>query len=92
MCIRDRKYFDNAVICALRLLQNLGVRDVLIAGFDGFKNKYNESYADKSLPTLGTGIDYAGLNEEIRDIFRDFVESDEGNMKIVFVTDSYFEK
>lgn len=89
---RGWEYFDNAVICALRLLQNLGVRDVLIAGFDGFKNKYNESYADKSLPTLGTGIDYAGLNEEIRDIFRDFVESDEGNMKIVFVTDSYFEK
>ncbi len=89
---RGWEHFDNAVMCALRLLQALGVTSVAIAGFDGFKNEYNESYADASLPTLGADLDYQKLNEEIREMYQDFVVSDEGRMKIRFLTDSYFSK
>ena len=49
---RGWEHFDNAVICCLRLLEKLQVKDVLLAGFDGFKNVYNESYADTALPPL----------------------------------------
>ncbi len=87
---RGWEHFDNAVMCALRLLEKLGVDDVAIAGFDGFKKKYNESYADKSLPTLIPGIDYDELNEEIRDMYQDFVKSCGEKMTIEFVTESYF--
>lgn len=59
---------------------------------DGFKTAYNESYADESLPTLSSDIDYAKLNEEIKDMYHDFVETDAGKMNIMFVTRSYFEK
>ena len=52
---RGWPHFDNAVITCLRLLHILHVKNVLIAGFDGFKTKYNESYADESLPNKREG-------------------------------------
>lgn len=89
---RGWEHFDNAVMCMLRLLETIGAKEVYIAGFDGFKTAYNESYADESLPTLSSDIDYAKLNEEIKDMYHDFVETDAGKMDIIFVTESYFEK
>lgn len=87
---RGWKYFDNAVICCLRLLEYLGVEGAAIAGFDGFKNIYNESYADPMLPSLNTGGDWDALNEEIRAMFRAFREEARVCRNIEFLTDSYF--
>lgn len=89
---RGWEHFDNAVMCVLRLLEKLGVTSVAIAGFDGFKTEYNESYADEALPTLSANINYEKLNDEIRDMYQDFIQSDDGKMNIEFLTDSYFEK
>lgn len=89
---RGWPHFDNAVICCLRLMEKLSVRQVAIAGFDGFKTRYNESYADASLPTLNPDNDWEGLNKEIKDIFRDFCLSAGSNMQIQFVTDSIFQE
>ena len=87
---RGWAHFDNAVILLLRLLERIEAKDVAIAGFDGFRKAYNESYADASLPTLNPNGDWDGLNAEILDMFRDFRASIEGKMKIRFVTESYF--
>lgn len=84
-------YFDNAVIDMLRLLDKLHVENVALAGFDGFKHKYNESYADISLPTLNPDNRWDLLNDEIMDMFRDFKESMKTTMDISFVTDSIFD-
>lgn len=89
---RGWPHFDNAVILGLRLLDKLGVKDVAIAGFDGFKNKYNESYYDDSLPTLNPNNKWEELNEEIADMFNDFMKTHENDMNISFVTDSIFNK
>ncbi len=85
-------YFDNAVITCLRLLSKLHVQDVAISGFDGFKTKYNESYADASLPTLNPDNNWAQLNDEIRDMFLSFKRSVGDGMKIEFVTESIFDE
>ena len=87
---RGWKHFDNAVILALRLLNSMRIPEVAIAGFDGFKAGYNESYADASLPTLDCGNDIQSLNEEIRDIYRDFRDSTKQTMQVEFITESYF--
>ena len=87
---RGWAHFDNAVILCLRLMQRISAKDVAIAGFDGFRHAYNESYADSSLPTLNPDGDWDGLNAEILNMFRDLKASAEGKMKIRFVTDSYF--
>ena len=87
---RGWEHFDNAVICCLRLLNKLDVKHVALAGFDGFKTSYNESYADSSLPTLNPNGEWNKLNEEIKDIFKDFVISVQSQMNIEFVTESIF--
>ena len=79
------------MICALRLLYRLEVENVYLAGFDGFKSSYNESYADTSLPTLNPGGRWDELNREIKDMFGDVTESTKNHMNISFLTESVFE-
>lgn len=89
---RGWEHFDNAVICILRLLAKLDIQNVALAGFDGFKTVYNESYADSSLPTLNPNGNWDALNDEIKDMFTDFVLSVKSKMNIEFVTESIFEE
>lgn len=87
---RGWKYFDNPAICCLRLMNRLGVADIYIAGFDSFKTKYNESYADSSLPSVGPeGFDE--LNRELLDMYKDFKMTSGLNSNVCFVTDSIFD-
>ena len=88
---RGWKHFDNAVILCLRLLNKLNAREVYVAGFDGFKTKYNESYADSSLPTLNPDNKWEELNEEIKAIYKDLYHSVSDKMNITFLTESIFE-
>ena len=87
---RGWEHFDNAVICALRLFDKLGAQNIALAGFDGFKTRYNESYADASLPTLNPDGHWEALNDEIKDMFRDIRLSTKDHIDITFVTDSIF--
>jgi 4-hydroxy 2-oxovalerate aldolase len=87
---RGWDHFDNAVICCLRLLKQLEVKSVFISGFDGFKQTYNESYADESLPTINPGKKWDELNEEIKDMFKD-VKKSASDMHITFLTESVYE-
>lgn len=87
---RGWKYFDNAVICALRLMDRLGAKEIYIAGFDGFKEQYNESYADESLPTLNPGVNWNDINEEIKNMFKEIKIITKLN--ISFLTESIYEE
>lgn len=89
---RGWKHFDNAAICCLRLLDKLQVEQVMIAGFDGFKTKYNESYADPTLPSLNPDNRWDELNEEIRSMFYDVRKTAKSMHHIEFLTESLFEK
>ena len=88
---RGWPHFDNAVISALRLLNSIGVKNVAIAGFDGFRHAYNESYADPSLPTLNPDNRWDELNVEIASMFADVRSRTKGSMEISFVTESLFD-
>ena len=87
---RGWEHYDNAVICALRMLDWLGIESVMVAGFDGFKHQYNESYADPLLPTLKTDGKWDDLNEEIRDMFREFKDNAVSCRNIRMLTESFF--
>ena len=88
---RGWPHFDNGVIFALRLINSIGAKKVAIAGFDGFRHAYNESYADPSLPTLNPDNRWDELNVEISAIFEDVLSSTRGSMEISFVTESLFD-
>lgn len=89
---RGWQHFDNAVICALRFLDKIGVSNVSIAGFDGFRHKYNESYADAYLPSLNPDNKWDELNKEITEMFADFKKNASNCRNIFFVTESLFDK
>ena len=87
---RGWEHFDNAVICCLRLLDKLEVEHAVIAGFDGFKTKYNESYADTSLPAINPGKQWDELNKEIKSMFTDVKQTANVLRRIEMLTESYF--
>lgn len=88
---RGWEHFDNSGIMCLRLLDKLQVADVAVAGFDGFKDGYDESYADVSLPHINPGKKWEELNEEIKDMYWDFRNKTRDYMNVEFVTESYYE-
>lgn len=88
---RGWEHFDNAVICALRMLSRMNAKNVFLAGFDGFKERYNESYADADLPALNVSNKWEALNAEIRDMYSDVKLSVGEKIKIKFLTNSVFE-
>lgn len=88
---RGWEHFDNSGLMCLRLMNRLRVQKVVIAGFDGFGDSYEESYADISLPHINPGKKWEELNEEIRDMLSDFKSATEGKMEIKFLTESIYE-
>ncbi len=88
---RGWEHFDNAAICCLRFMECLRLSQVSIAGFDGFKNQYNESYADVFLPSLNPQNKWDDLNFEIKSMFSDFKKNAVYIQKVEFVTDSIFD-
>ena len=83
-------HFDNAMICCLRFMDWLGIEKISSAGFDGFRTKYNESYADPYLPSLNPDNKWDELNEEIKGMFADFRKNAKNCRDIEFITESYF--
>lgn len=89
---RGWEHFDNAVICCLRFMDKLHTESIFLAGFDGFRHKYNESYGDALLPAVNTSDDWDALNDEIYDMFSDFKNTALYCKNIGFITDSIFNK
>ena len=87
---RGWRCFDNAVICCLRLMDLLGVESVALAGFDGFKKHYNESYGDPYLPTRNPDGDWDRLNEDVLALFRSFRSGAVHCRTVSFLTESFF--
>ena len=73
------------------MMDYLGIKEISICGFDGFKEKYNDSYADPYLPSLNPGVKWGSLNDSIREVFRDFKDNAKNCHKIIFLTGSTFE-
>lgn len=89
---RGWEHFDNAVICCLRFMDKLRADTVFLAGFDGFRSQYNESYADEHIPAVNTSDDWDGLNDEILDMFRDFKNTAVCTRNVEFLTESIFDR
>ena len=74
----------------LRLLDKLNVSDIAIAGFDTFSHNYNESYADKMIPSVLGVMDVDAMNRDIKDIYKDFRSRNKDSVKVEFITSSDF--
>ncbi|MCQ2521372.1 MAG: hypothetical protein MJ105_03245 [Lachnospiraceae bacterium] len=88
---RGWEHFDDSGIMCLRLLNRLNVKKVYLAGFDGFAENYEDSYADTSIPHVNPGKSWAELNAEIKEMLQDFLATVDGRMEIKFLTESKYQ-
>lgn len=82
-------YFDNATIMLLRLLVKIGIREVAIAGFDGYVfNSNNYSISTLELKRNEDTINL--INSDAKEMLADI--KSHSNIKINFITDSLYEE
>ena len=85
-------YFDDSMIMFLRLLEKLSVKEIFLAGFDGFNTEDTFSYAD---PFLQGNLDREkrlSLNKDISSMLDDIKENTKNNFAIHFLTPSIYNK
>lgn len=84
---------DNSMLMLLRLLSDIGVEDVALAGFDGYEtDPKKRNYLSDSMEILSVGNRATEINKEIAEMLEDFNNSRRNpKMNIRFITPSRFE-
>lgn len=84
---------DNSMLMLLRLLSDIEVEDVALAGFDGYEtDSKKRNYLSDSMEIMSVGNKATEINREIAEMLEDFNNTRRNtNMNIRFVTPSRFE-
>lgn len=85
------KYFDNSAVMALRLLGELNIASIAIAGFDGFDANVENNYCDPLQEDERFQKDYDQLNRDILMMLTQFAAGIPEKLPISFLTPSRFE-
>lgn len=86
------EHMDNSAILLLRLLDTLGVKAIAIAGLDGYDYKASDTnYVSQEMELSNVSIESLLLNEEIKEMLKDFLDTKAGKEDIMFITPSRFE-
>ncbi len=88
---RQYKYFENSTMMCLRLLKKLEVRDIALAGFDGFDKTKSDNYARKIFQNDRHIDEFDELNNEIIDMLKELKATLSDKTKIHFITPSLFQ-
>ncbi len=85
------EHLDNSTLMALRFLNDIGVKRIRIAGFDGYENesKVTKNYLYDNLEIHFENDNPMELNEEIREMLEDFAQTK--TVPVSFLTPSRFE-
>lgn len=86
------EHMENSAIMLLRLLDQLNVKSVFIAGMDGYSCDYDNkaNYASEDLELQNVKENAMKLNFEIADMLKDFLASKQSDMKVEFITASKY--
>ena len=86
------EYMDNSMILLLRLLDELKIRKIAIAGFDGygFGQTDVQNYADKEMELHNVRLNPDDLNRDICSMLEDYRVTRKNKVPIEFVTTSRF--
>lgn len=83
----DEYVFDNSGLMLLKLLSEIGVEHVSLAGFDGFSETSSENYYKDSYIGLADESNYININAAVRKEIKKLSE----NIKLTFLTPSKYE-
>ena len=79
--------WDNSLAIFLNLIRKVGVKDLTLAGFDGFKDKPEENYVDVNFD-FSKDFEYlSSVNKSMTVMISDFRKE----MNITFLTDSLYD-
>lgn len=85
----DERTHDSSSVIAMNLLKACGVKEILLAGFDGFSVDINENYYD---PEMRRPVK-AEQAERRNTYYRDFITGIKNSgIKVIFITPSLYEK
>ncbi len=86
------QYGDNSTIMLLRLLDQIGVAEIGIAGLDGYDPNIteNRNYADKVSERPITGSAAITANKEIEEMLQDYLATRKNSARLHFITTSRF--
>lgn len=86
------EYMDNSMILLLRLLDDLKIRKIMIAGFDGYDLGQSDpqNYADKELELHNVRLNPDDLNRDICSMLEDYKITRKNKVPIEFITTSRF--
>ena len=62
---------DNPLVLLINLLNKIGIKEIYIAGFDGYENNIENNYFDEYLPFLNRMKDANGRNKSIKNFLKD---------------------
>lgn len=82
------QHMDNSAILLLRLLDQLEVREIAVAGLDGYS--YGGNYAETVMENLKDHAVIRELNAEIESMLVDFRDTKRGGLDVHFLTESRF--
>lgn len=88
---RGVKYFDNSTLMLLNLLRRVGCEELMIAGFDGFREGGKDNYVRSMYNPNIKKEEYEHLNADISKLLRDFAKTLENKKSVKFITPSRFE-
>lgn len=84
-------HVDNSTMMLLRLLDQLNVASIAIAGMDGYGSKnVSTNYANETLEVANTYDDPIVLNQDISHMLRDYIETRKNDISLSFITPSIF--
>jgi 4-hydroxy 2-oxovalerate aldolase len=84
----DGKTHDSSSVIAFNLLKACGVKEILLAGFDGFSVNINENYFDPNMRRPVNEEQAIGRNE----YYKGFINSiREEGIDVKFITPSKYE-
>ncbi|MCI8372230.1 MAG: hypothetical protein HFI75_07515 [Lachnospiraceae bacterium] len=85
------EHMDNSALMLLRLLDCLDVKEIAIAGLDGYETFSRSNYASSDLELSNVRENSMELNNEIMGMLSDYMTARKHNIPIRFVTASRFE-
>ena len=84
------KYFDNSAVMLLNLLNQLFVKKIFIAGFDGFDSSAKSNFCNELQNDERFEKDYGVINKDIELLLKKFADSLADDVSVSFLTASRF--
>ncbi len=86
------KYFENSTMMLLYLLRRIGVENICLAGFDGFKADVADNYVNKSFQNDRHIEEFDSINKEIQEMMEEYIHSLKYKCNITFLTESLYHR